>query len=330
MTMAGSRRDFLKLSAGAGLLAIVGEPALAAPAKLSPRALGLLFDATLCIGCKSCMVNCKRVNSEPGGPLHSPDGHIPYEFRGNDLVHDAPEDLSGKTLNIIKAYKDGTGLNKDQEKDGYSFVKRQCMHCIEPACVSVCPVAALYKDPVTGVVAHDAERCIGCRYCMMACPFGIPKFTWDTNDPKIVKCELCRHRYQSGGYAACCEFCPTGASLFGPVTELRREAERRLSLNPGSEYAFPLGRIGSNRYSTRKVAGYFRKVYGLEEAGGTQCLLLAGVPFDRLGFNPGIENVAYPEFTWSYIKKLPYLIGLLLVAGAASHRLTRNNEEKST
>ncbi len=324
--MAATRRDFIKLSAGVGLLAVAGEPALAAGAELSSGAVGLLYDATLCIGCKSCMVNCKRVSSEPGGPLYSPGGTIPYEFRGNDRIHDSPDDLSAKTVNIIKVYKDGSGMRKDKVRDGFSFVKRQCMHCIDPACVSVCPVAALTKDPVTGVVGYDGNRCIGCRYCMLACPFGIPKFTWDTNDPKIVKCELCRHRYKDGDYPACCEFCPTGASLFGPVTELAREAERRLALNPGSEYAFPMGRIGSNRYSKRKVVGYFRKVYGLKEAGGTQCLLLAGVSFDRLGFNPGIEDVAYPEFTWNYIKKVPYLIGLLLVAGAVGHQLTKDRE----
>ncbi len=324
--MSGSRRDFLKFSATAAVLAAAGGHLAASAAEAPPGAVGLLYDATLCIGCKSCMVNCKRVSSEPGGPLHRPGRGIPYEFREGDRVHDAPEDLSGRTVNIIKVYRQGTGMVKDRERDGYSFVKRQCMHCVEPACVSVCPVAALSKDPVTGVVGYAPDRCIGCRYCMLACPFGVPRFTWDTNDPRIVKCELCRHRYPDGGYAACCEFCPTGASLFGPVTELRREAEHRLTLSPGSEYAFPLGRIGSGRFSRNRVAGYHRHVYGLREAGGTQCLLLAGVPFALLGFNPGIGEEAYPQFTWNYIKKVPYLVGLLLVAGAAGRRLTAKDE----
>ncbi len=324
--MAASRRDFLKFTAGAGLLAAAGEtPTARAATTLPPEAVGILYDATLCIGCKACMVNCKRVNSVPGAPLYQPDGSIPYEFQGDDLVHDAPDDLSDKTLNIIKVYKQGKGIHKDQEEDGYSFVKRQCMHCLEPACASVCPVEALHKEPRTGVVAHDVDRCIGCRYCMVACPFGIPKFEWSSTNPRIVKCELCRHRYADGGYAACCEFCPTGASLFGPVSELRHEAERRLRLPAGTEYRFPVGRIGSGEYSIRKTARYFDRIYGLEEAGGTQCLVLAGVSFDLLGFNPRIDNVAYPEFTWSYIKKVPYLVGLLLVTGAVIHRLTRND-----
>jgi len=323
--MAATRRDFLKLSAGAGVLALTGAPApAAASAPLPPEAVGILYDATLCIGCKSCMVNCKRVSSEPGGPLYSPGGAIPYELHGDPPVHDAPDDLSASTVNIIKAYVDGTGEHKDQEKDGYSFVKRQCMHCVDPACVSVCPVAALTKDATTGVVGYDKEKCIGCRYCMLACPFGIPKYTWDSNDPRVVKCELCRHRLQDGGYAACCESCPTGASLFGPVTELRKEAEKRLGLAPGREYDFPVGRIGGGRRLRQKAGRYHPRVYGLTEAGGTQCLLLAAVPFDKLGFNPRIADVRYPEFTWSYIKKVPWLIGLLLVAGAVSHRLTRD------
>ncbi len=325
--MAATRRTFLKLTASAGLLAIAGSPApaRAAPA-LPPEAVGILYDATLCIGCKACMTRCKQVNSVPGAPLYQPDGSIPYEFRPGDQAHDAPSDLSARTLNIIKVYRQGAGVHKDQAEDGYSFVKRQCMHCLEPACASVCPVRALDKDRRTGVVTYDPERCIGCRYCMMACPFGVPKFEWSSTSPRIVKCELCRHRYASGGYAGCCEACPTGASLFGPVAELRREAERRLRLPPGTEYRFPVGRLGAGMFSTRKSGTYVQRIYGMEEAGGTQCLLLAGVDFDLLGFNPRIDNVPYPQFTWAYIKKVPVLIGLLLAAGTAIHRLTRERD----
>ncbi len=325
--MAATRRTFLKYTASAGLLAMAGEPpaARAAPA-LPPEAVGILYDATLCIGCKACMARCKQVNSVPGAPLHQEDGSVPYEFPPGDQVHDAPQDLSARTLNIIKVYRQGTGMHKDRAEDGYSFVKRQCMHCLEPACASVCPVRALDKDRRTGVVTYDPGRCIGCRYCMVACPFGIPKFEWSSTHPRIVKCELCRHRYAAGGYAGCCEACPTGASLFGPVAELRREAERRLRLAAGTEYRFPVGRIGSGVFSTRRSSAYVQRIYGLEEAGGTQCLLLSGVDFELLGFNPGIGKVAYPQFTWAYIKKVPVLIGLLLVSGTVIHRLTRERD----
>ena len=328
--MAINRRDFLKVSAGSGLLLASNvSPSIAAPKSLSPEAVGILYDATLCIGCKACMVNCKKYNSMPGGALFRKDGEIPYEHTTPEKIYDAPTELSDKTLNIIKAYKDGSGLEKDQAENGYSFVKNHCLHCIDPACASVCPVGALYKEEVSGIVSYDKDKCIGCRYCQVACPFGIPKFEWESISPKIVKCQLCRHRYAEGKYAACCEFCPTGASIFGKVADLREEAKLRLTLPVDSEYAYPLNRVDSGNKLWKKVAKYTNHVYGMNEAGGTQYLLLAGVPFDKLGFNPNITDQAYPELTWGYIKKVPILIGALLVAGAASHVITkRDNAEQ--
>lgn len=324
--MAMNRRDFLKVSAGSGLL-LASDPATglaASPKPLPPDAVGILYDATLCIGCKSCMVNCKKYNSVPGGALEQKDGSIPYEFATPEKIYDAPAELSDKTLNIIKAYRSGTGLNKDAVDNGYSFVKQHCLHCIDPSCASVCPVGALYKDKVNGVVKYDKEKCIGCRYCQVACPFGIPKFEWSSNSPRIVKCQLCNHRYQEGKYSACCEFCPTGASIFGKVTDLREEAKRRLALKPGSYYDYPQQTVDSAQKMPKMVAGYFNHVYGMDEAGGTQYLLMAGVPFDKLGFNPRITDQAYPDLTWSYIVKVPWLIGALLIAGSALHITTKN------
>ena len=327
--MAMNRRDFLKVSAGSGLLlASNASPAIAAPKPLPPEAVGILYDATLCIGCKSCMVNCKKYNIMEGGALYQKGRGIPYEHATPERIYDAPTDLSDKTLNIIKTYKSGTGMNKDSLENGYSFVKQHCLHCIDPACASVCPVAALHKDPVTGVVSYDKEKCIGCRYCQMACPFGIPKFEWASPSPKIVKCQLCHHRYSSGGYSACCEFCPTGASIFGKVADLREEAKRRLTLKPDSYYDYPLQTVNSSQTMPKKVSRYVDHVYGMEEAGGTQYLLLAGVPFDKLGFNPRITGQVYPDLTWSYIIKVPALIGVLLVAGAVCNIATRRKDEE--
>ena len=329
--MAINRRDFLKVSAGSGLLLASNvSPAIAAPKSLPPGGVGMLYDATLCIGCKACMVNCKKYNSMPGGALYRKGGAVPYEHNTPEKIYDAPVDLSGKTLNIIKAYKNGTGQNKDQVENGFSFVKNHCLHCVDPACVSVCPVAALRKDTVNGVVSYDADKCIGCRYCQVACPFSIPKFEWEKNSPKIVKCQLCHHRYAEGKYAACCEFCPTGASIFGKVVDLREEAKMRLTLPAGSEYAYPLNRVDSGNKMWKKVPQYTNHIYGLSEAGGTQYLLMAGVPFDKLGFNPQITDTAYPDLTWNYIKKVPILIGALLVAGAASHVITRRDHDETS
>lgn len=321
-----NRRDFLKLSAGSGLLlASDVTPGFTASKPLPPEAVGILYDATLCIGCKSCMVNCKKYNSMEGGALHQKDGSIPYEYSTPNKIYDAPTELSDKTLSIIKTYKSGTGVNKDALDNGYSFIKQHCLHCIDPSCASVCPVGALHKDPVSGVVSYDAGKCIGCRYCQMACPFGIPKFEWDEVSPKIIKCQLCNHRFESGGYSACCEFCPTGASIFGKVKDLRVEARNRLTLAPGSYYDYPLQTVDSSRSMPKKVANYYNHIYGMTEAGGTQYLLMAGIPFDKLGFNPRITDEAYPDLTWSYITKVPILIGALLIAGTASHIITHRN-----
>ncbi|MEJ2689349.1 MAG: hydrogenase 2 operon protein HybA [Deltaproteobacteria bacterium] len=326
--MAISRRNFLKAAAGSGLLLAAEEaPDVAAQQKeLPPEAVGILYDATLCIGCKSCMVNCKKYNSMKGGALDQGDGSIPYEHITPEKIYDAPTRLSAKSLEIIKAYKNGTGLHKDTLKDGFSFVKIHCMHCLEPACVAVCPVGALQKDPRTGAVFYQKDSCIGCRYCQMACPFGIPQFEWARTNPQIRKCQLCRHRFQEGKYSACCEYCPTGASIFGPVKALREEAQRRLTHPAGEEYDFPVQRVDAKFTSKRPMSRYVNHLYGLHEAGGTQYMLLAGIPFQELGFNPNISDEAYPELTWAYIKKVPPLIAVLITAGVASYLLTRNRD----
>lgn len=327
--MAISRRNFLKVTAGSGLLlAAGGAPDVAAQQReLPPEAVGILYDATLCIGCKSCMVNCKKYNSMEGGALDQGDGSVPYEHITPERIYDAPTRLSAKTLNIIKAYKSGTGLNKDELEDGFSFVKNHCMHCLEPACVSVCPVAALKKDQQTGAVYYEKDRCIGCRYCQVACPFGIPQFEWSKTSPQIRKCQLCRHRFPEGKYSACCEFCPTGASLFGPVKALREEAARRLAHPVGKDYDFPLQRVDATSTFRRPLSRYLDRVYGLHEAGGTQYMLLAGIPFEKLGFNANISDQVYPDLTWAYIKKVPALIAILIAAGIASNVLTRSRED---
>ena len=327
--MAINRRDFLKLSAGAGLMATAGAvPAQAAKTpQLPPEAVGILYDATLCIGCMSCMVNCKKANSEPGGALYhkNTEGKIPFESTGEDKIYDAPQNLSAHTLCVIKAYRGGEGGAKpvDSGSPGFSFIKQHCLHCLEPACVSVCPVAALQKNPETGIVTYNKNRCFGCRYCQVACPFGIPMYEWEKASPSVVKCQLCNHRYAQGKYSACCEFCPTGASIFGKVSDLREEAKRRLALKPGDTYAYPVKRVDGTERTEKEVGKYINHVYGLDEAGGTQYLFLASVGFDKLGFNPKITNQVYPDFTWDYVSHVPILIGSLLVAGTVTRLVTQ-------
>ena len=313
--MSLTRRDFLKGALAGGTLLGTAAPAEARPNKtMPPEALGLLFDSTLCIGCKACVAACKRVNGLPGDPI------------SEDLaMWDAPLDISAHTFNIIKVWHSGTATNKDQETDGYAFMKQSCLHCVDPSCVSACPVSAMTKDPVTGIVAYDPGACIGCRYCVAACPFGVPRFEYNKALPKIGKCELCRHRMADGHYAACAEVCPTGATLYGKVSDLSAEARRRLALKPGETTTFPRGRLGGPDWSYQGTAAkYVQQIYGEKELGGTQMIKLAAVPFEKLGHRP------LPERSYASISEglqhtlYGYLALPAVVLGALSVIARRN------
>jgi Fe-S-cluster-containing dehydrogenase component len=271
-----SRRHFLKgaLAGGAALAGATLAPAVSARENHTRPAegLGLLYDATLCIGCKACVAACKEANNNPP------------EFSTEDKLWDTPLDTSGYTFNIIKMYRNGSMQTKDAEVDGFAFMKTSCMHCADPSCVSACPVSAMIKDPVTGIVAYDPDICVGCRYCVVACPFGIPKYQYDSPTGKIGKCELCRHRYEDGHYSACAEVCPTGATLYGKTSDLLLEAKRRIALKPGSVTSYPRGRIdGPDQSYEGKVGKYLNHVYGEHEYGGTQVLKLSAVNFEKVG-----------------------------------------------
>ncbi len=258
-----SRRSFLKAAglAGAGLVT-TATPAAASPEpQPDNNQLGMLYDATKCVGCKACMSACKRVNARPGG--------LAFEQASfdQDGLWDAPKDLDGNTRTLIKLYKDAKG---------WSYIKYSCMHCQKPSCVSVCPVKAMTKDPVTGIVEYHKDVCIGCRYCQVACAFNIPKFQWDRALPQIVKCDFCRDtNLKDKGLPACAETCPTGAILYGKREDLLAEAHARLRQHP-------------NRYVPH--------IYGEHEIGGTNHLYLAALPFDRLGL-PTLPEQAPASFS---------------------------------
>jgi Fe-S-cluster-containing dehydrogenase component len=291
-----SRRKFLRGAVAGGALAGAAAVTVSAPAearetnKMSPDALGLLFDATICVGCKACVAACKTENAVNGAAPEFTTPEQPY--------WDTPLDTSAKTFNIIKMYRNGTMQNKDQEKDGYAFMKVSCLHCVDPSCVSACPVSAMQKDKKTGIVSYNKDACIGCRYCVAACPFGIPKWDYDNVYGKIGKCELCRHRMldkdgkETGKYSACAEVCPTGATLYGKVSDLMVEARKRLAAKPGSKFMFQRGRIdGKDMRWEGEIGQYQQRVYGEKEIGGTQMIKLSAVPFNKVGM-PDLPDVS--------------------------------------
>ncbi len=270
--MSLSRRDVLKGAACTGLVLASSTGAQAREKTLPPAALGILYDATLCIGCQACMSACKRANNlepDPTGP-------------GNESLWDNPTELSPKSLTVIKQYR---GHKTDHtEQTVYSgFIKRQCLHCVDPACVSACPVSAMQKDPTTGIVTYNKDACIGCRYCQIACPHNVPAFEFDKPFPKIVKCQLCNHLIAKGQISACCQVCPTGASLYGPVELLKQEAKRRLTLPAGESADYPVNDIRTGKTVSHTTAVYQQHIYGENELGGTQVLLLSALPFAELG-----------------------------------------------
>jgi Fe-S-cluster-containing dehydrogenase component len=252
-----SRRALLRTMAIGAATATAAAPAGAREARTpSPDDLGLLYDSTRCVGCRACASACREANRLPA-KIAIVDG-APY---------DAPIDLDGQTLTVIKRWSDGA-------RDG--FVKAQCMHCADPACVSVCMLGALHKEP-RGVVGYDVDRCVGCRYCQIACPFNVPRFQWSSATPRIVKCELCRHRYGEGKGAACAEACPRDAVVFGRRADLLDEARRRLAAHPGA---------------------YQGGIYGERDGGGTAVLVLAPVPFKTLGL-PELGDEPVPALSES-------------------------------
>ncbi len=281
------RRAFLKTALGGSAGVLCGGGIAEARPNLKPatEAIGMLFDSTLCVGCKACVTKCKEVN-----------GMAPVSG-GSEEPWDSARDLSGDTLNVIKVYIEGKGTTKDQEKDGFCFEKRSCMHCVDPGCVSACPCTAMRISARTGIVTHHPEACIGCRNCMVACPYNVPQFEFNKVFGQIHKCQMCNQagveRIDKGQMTGCAEVCPTGATLFGPRKELLAEAKRRMALKAGSIYQYPRGDIRKPSNSHEKaVPVYQQHIWGEKEAGGTSVLHISAIPFDKLAMPPVGERSA--------------------------------------
>ncbi|MEW5729827.1 MAG: hydrogenase 2 operon protein HybA [Pseudomonadota bacterium] len=316
-----NRRDFLRGAAG-------GTAAVAACATLAPtpaeargnlpvpeNAVGLLYDSTLCIGCKACMSGCKEANG------------LPLEDTVGEGLWDTPLELSGKTYTVIKVYQHGTMEHKDQAENGFAHLKRQCLHCADPSCVSACPVNAMTKDGPLGIVEYDKDACIGCRYCVAACPFGVPQFQYDTATPEIAKCQLCKHLIAEGKIPACAQVCPTGATLFGTYKALDEEIARRKAMKPGEMHAFPRRTVDSGDVHEKAAPRYVDHVYGQKEVGGTQVRYLSGVAFDKLGLPTELPERSYSSVSETLQHTLyGYLAAPAVVLGGLVYAAYRGSQ----
>ncbi len=226
---------------------------------------GILYDATLCIDCKLCEKGCAERNG------------LPY----NDAIA-AESKQSDHKFTVV--------LNNNEK-----YMRRLCMNCQDPTCASVCPVGALQKTAL-GPVTYASDKCIGCRYCMLACPFSVPKYEWSKALPLVRKCDLCSDRVAQGQQTACADACPTGATKFGDRDELIAEAKERLAKSPTQ---------------------YVNHIYGLTEVGGTSVLLLSGVPFENFGYSTNIGTESLPILTYRALSHIPDLvtIGALALGG---------------
>lgn len=237
---------------------------------------GYLVDTTKCIGCRGCVVACKQWNQLPAEQTR---------FKG---TYQTVPDLTGNTLTIISFH--------EYEEEGqiqWYFAKRQCMHCLDPACLKVCPQKAISITD-TGAVVRDNDKCVGCQYCAAACPFSIPRYNRETD--KETKCSLCTERTAEGELPACVKACITGALQYGDRDELLALAKKRVS----------------------DIIGKYPKanVYGETQAGGTNILYVLADEPSKYGFeeNPKVGTVIH---AWQDIIK-PYFPWLIALTGAVS------------
>lgn len=264
-----SRRTFFKTCGAAGAATLAARPADAAPSATPGAEMSaVLVDTTRCIGCRACEAACGEVN------------HLPAP----DLAGEAQVFEKGRTT-APAVY---TVVNRRSVAGGERFVKTQCMHCVEPACASACPARAIEKT-AAGPIIYHVNRCLGCRYCMLACPFDIPRFEYESAAPYIRKCTFCADRQAEGLEPACTSVCPTGALTFGKRAALIEEARERIYHNPGE---------------------YERHVYGEREVGGTSWMYISDRPLAQLGLPSHLGTTPHTALAQGALSVVPLIITL--------------------
>ena len=257
------RRNFLKLAGTIGAT-LATKGLKAEEIQHQKEFVGVLTDTTRCIGCRACERACAEAHG-----LEVPDIE-------NDNALEKIRTTSEKQWTVVNRYDTDVGD---------VFVKKQCMHCWQPACTSACLTNAMYKTEEGPVIWREG-KCIGCRYCMAACPFEIPKYEYDSWNPKVQKCNMCFDRLKEGKKPACVEACPTGALMFGKKKELMEIARVRIYHHPTK---------------------YVHTIYGEHEVGGTGWLYLSAVPFEQLGFRTDLGTTPYPDYTKEFLYAVPLI-----------------------
>lgn len=239
----------------------------------TPR-YGFLIDVSKCIDCRSCMVSCSVENNVP--------------------------------MDVTRIWIKETGVTGTFPNLQRFTAPYHCMHCKDPSCVSACTVAALTRNE-DGIVTYDKDACIGCRYCMYACPFEVPNYEWDRQLPLVVKCDMCFARLGEGQQPACAATCPTGAIRFGKYEEMLAEAHRLINEKPDK---------------------YVQHVYGEEENGGTATLYISPVPFEELGFP--IAGTSSPAYSNRLVTEgTPLVAGMMLVGLTGAYLTIKHQKEEA-
>jgi len=285
--MTTTRRGFIGGAIGAALATGTAEAGTTKHFEGHPGRYGLLHDTTLCVGCRSCEVACKDVNDLPPveGPVDDPQ------------VFDTTRRTTETSLTVVNKYVEAT----DDAPPVYR--KLQCMHCNEPCCATVCLVHAFEKTP-EGPVLYHPELCMGCRYCVMACPYYALAYEYeDPLTPKVMRCTMCYDRIKEGKLPGCAEACPTGAITFGEREELIQVAHERIRKHPDR---------------------YINHIFGEHEFGGTSWMVLAGHSFGELDLEEGVTSEPLPAIATSYLGVVPLVVtiypGLLMGMYAFSKR----------
>ena len=234
------------------------------------KVFAILTDTTRCTGCETCVGACKETY------------HLGRDRAWRWKRH--VDDLSSTRFCTIIRRPQG------------HFVRQQCRHCLDPACVSACIVGALQKTDI-GPVIYDSKRCMGCRYCMMACPYGIPRYSWENNVPLVRKCILCYDRIKAGTgqQPACTAACPYGATIFGARAAMLAEARQRFAANPQKYFTKP----GQTQ----------PEIFGEHEVGGTSVLYISDIDLNEfLPWRPNLGDEPLPTLTWAALSKVPPIV----------------------